>query len=245
MEPAAFLDTVTSNGDRLALAAQSDPEVRVPTCPEWDLTGLLAHVGTVHHWVNHIVSTGATGPSNPDDNGPPSMDPEALLAWYRQGLADVVETLRGTDPDTDVWNWFDRGPAPARFWFRRVALETSVHRWDGENAVGEASPVDVDLAVAGLDEFLGFVAMWLPRQPVAGLEGTIHLHATDAEGEWSLTVRPDSLEMCHEHTKGDVAIRSHASDLLLWAVNRKTPDSPGLEVFGDRALLDAWGQMHF
>ena len=87
--------------------------------------------------------------------------------------------------------------------------------------------------------------MWLPRRPVPGLEGTIHLHATDAEGEWSLTVRPDFLETHHEHTKGDVAIRARASDLLLWAVNRKSPDSADLELFGDRALLDAWGQMHF
>ncbi|MDQ1428362.1 MAG: hypothetical protein QOK39_1838, partial [Acidimicrobiaceae bacterium] len=148
MEPAAFLDTVPSNGELLAIAAQANPEARVPTCPDWDLTGLLAHVGTVHHWVNHIVASRATGPSNPDDDGPPSMDPDAVLAWYRQGLTDVVETLRGTDPDSDVWNWFDRGPAPARFWFRRMALETSVHRWDGENAVGEAHPLDVDLAIA-------------------------------------------------------------------------------------------------
>lgn len=247
MEPAAYLDTVKPNGDLLALAAQAGPAQRVPTCPDWDLMGLLAHVGTVHHWVDNMVSTRASGPRSPDDNGPPSMDPDALMTWYREGLDSVIATLSTTDPDELVWNWFDRVPAPARFWYRRMALETSVHRWDGENAVGVAHPIATELAVNGLDEFLGFVAMWLPRRPVPGLEGTLHLHATDTdtEGEWSLVLHSDSIEHNHEHVKGDAAIRGSASDLLLWAVNRKHPDSADLELFGDRALVDAWGTMHF
>jgi uncharacterized protein (TIGR03083 family) len=253
MEPAAYLNTVKPNGDLLAAAAEQGPAERVPTCPDWDLTGLVAHVGTVHHWVNHIVGTRASGPSAADDYGPPSLEFDAVMAWYRAGLDAVVATLRATDPDELVWNWFDRAPAPARFWYRRMALETSVHRWDGENAVGDAHPLAADLAVNGLDEFLGFVALWLPRRPVPGLEGTLHLHATDTatdtdtdtEGEWALTLHPDAIEHHHQHVKGDAAIRGAASDLLLWAVNRKAPDSGGLELFGNRALVDAWGTMHF
>ncbi|MDQ1427581.1 MAG: hypothetical protein QOK39_1057, partial [Acidimicrobiaceae bacterium] len=101
------------------------------------------------------------------------------------------------------------------------------------------------VAVDGIDELLSvfLLAFAGGRSPSDGR--TVHLHATDAEGEWSLNVRPDFLETHHEHTKGDVAIRARASDLLLWAVNRKSPDSADLELFGDRALLDAWGQMHF
>ena len=52
---------------------------------------------------------------------------EALLAWYRDGCAALIETLEAASPDDAFWFW---GPAPnaLAFWARRQANETAVHR---------------------------------------------------------------------------------------------------------------------
>ncbi|MDQ1420106.1 MAG: hypothetical protein QOJ52_2068 [Acidimicrobiaceae bacterium] len=207
------------------------------------MTGLLLHVGGVHGWVEHIVSTRSTAYVKRETEEPDG--PEATLAWFEQGATKLLETLRATDPDEPVWNWFDRAPAPARFWFRRMAHETAVHRWDGEAGAGEPGPIAPDLAVDGIDEFLGFVGLWLSRQPVADLQGSLHLHATDTDGEWSIDLWPDRIEHRREHSKADAAIRGPVSDLQLWMVNRIPADSPGLQLFGNRAIIDSWRQLQF
>ena len=69
--------------------------------------------------------------------------------------------------------------------------------------------------------------------------GTIHLHATDIDGEWLVTLGPGGISHEHGHAKGDVALRGTASDLLLWCWNR-VPVDDRFEVFGDATLLEAW-----
>ena len=62
-----------------------------------------------------------------------------LAAAYDAGLDALVAALAATDPDEPVWNWSPtHAAAPARFWFRRMAQETAVHRWDAEAAAGTA-----------------------------------------------------------------------------------------------------------
>lgn len=214
------------------------------------MTGLVGHAGIIHRWVDEIVRAGATervGRRAIVDKVP--TDPVGVVSWYEEGLASLIETFGQADPDDSVWNWFDNRPAPARFWFRRMAHETAIHCWDAQAAAGPelAAPIPTDLAVDGIDEFLMFTELWVAFQPVPGFNGTLHLHATDSEqGEWSLTLAPDHLEQRREHAKADAAVRGAASDLLLWLLNRKPPESgAGLEVFGDRGIVDAWRQVTF
>ncbi|MDQ6946259.1 MAG: maleylpyruvate isomerase family mycothiol-dependent enzyme, partial [Actinomycetota bacterium] len=238
MEPATYLEHLRADGEALAAAARTAPTAPIPTCPEWDMTGLLDHTGGVHRWVDHLVATKAAAyvrrQSPAHDSFPAALDS------YEEGLAQLLATLGGTDPDQAVWNWLDQGPAPARFWFRRMANETAVHRWDGEAGAGCAGAIEADLAVDGIDEFLSFVARWLAREPVAGLAGSLHLHATDTDGEWSLVLSPDRLEHRREHSKAGAAVRGPVSDLFLWMLNRVPASSPNLQVFGDQAIVERW-----
>ena len=48
---------------------------------------------------------------------------------------------------------------------------------------------------------------------IAGDGVTIHLHATDAPGEWMIERTPDGFTYAHGHGKGDVALRGPISDL--------------------------------
>ncbi len=244
MEPASYLVHLRADGAALAEAARSAPGAAVPTCPEWNVTGLLAHTGAVHHWVETIVRTRS---AEYVDGSPPPDDGGAILTWYEDGVACLLDTFAAIDPDEAVWNWLDRGPAPARFWFRRMAQETAVHRWDGENAAspGGAQPIAAALAADGIDEYLSFVGQWLARRPMEGFGGTLHLHALDTDGEWSLALHPGGLEVSHEHGKADAAIRGTVSDLFLWMVNRIEVDAPTLQPFGNPAIIASWRQLEF
>ena len=66
------------------------------------------------------------------------------------------------------------------------------------------------------------------------MTGTLHVHCTDVEGEW--TVDLASLDVARAHSKGDVALRGPAAEVLLHLLDR----GDGGEVFGDATVLERW-----
>ena len=72
-------------------------------------------------------------------------------------------------------------------------------------------------------------------EPVGGRGETLHLHATDAEGEWRLRLLPTGVELGQGHGQSDATAAGTASDLLLFLWGRAKADP--LEVSGDPALL--------
>jgi uncharacterized protein (TIGR03083 family) len=224
-----YLATLRREGDALAAAASTTGlDARVPACPDWNVADLVWHAGEVFHfwaWVAREL------PADPGAGYPAPTRPDGgeLIAWYRGELDDLEETLRSADPTTPCWTW--AGPQPIAWLVRRMAQETAVHRWDAEAAAGTPAPVDAALAVDGVDEFLEFF-----RGDTPALAGTVHLHATDIDGEWLVSLAAGTMTVERGHAKGDAAIRGPASDLLLllW---RRTPLSR-LEVFGDATLAE-------
>lgn len=244
MEPHDHLAHLRADGEALARVADAGSlEASVPGCPGWDLGALVGHTGRIHRWAAAMLRSRAVerGIRLRDDEIPRGA---AVVPWYRAGLVELLDALAEAGPHAMVWNWFDGAPAPARFWFRRMAQETTVHRWDAQRAAGEPAPIDALLAADGIDELL---ETFVPHRGLAGaIEDagkTIHLHATDAElaggrGEWLLTLGTDAIALEHGHAKGDVAVRGTASNLLLLLWNRSEPSA--LEVFGDGELLQRW-----
>ena len=171
-----------------------------------------------------------------------SPDGPAALDWYRDGVARLIGALEGIGPDDKVWNWVS-GPDTPDFWFRRMAQETAVHRWDAESAVGPATPIDPALAVDGIAEMLGgFLPLLGAGGSVPGpLGGSLHVHATDAEGEWTVTQGEGGFAVEGGHAKGDAAMRGPASDLLLALWGR--PTLQAVEVFGDSGVVDRWREI--
>ncbi|HMC79731.1 MAG TPA: maleylpyruvate isomerase family mycothiol-dependent enzyme [Acidimicrobiia bacterium] len=235
-----WLEAVRSNAALLADAVRTaGPAAPVPTCPEWTAADLLAHISRVHRWVTEIVESKAqerVGRSNLPEPGE-GDDP---VEWFEAGAAVVVTALETIDPDTPVWTWASAAPVPVRFWVRRMAHETAIHRVDAESAAGRAGPVEpAGLAVDGIDELLELLTVRIgPDDPLAGLTGSYHFHTTDVPGEWVVVFGTDGVHVAREHAKADVAIRGAASDLELFLYNRRGSD--GLEVFGDPAQVAAW-----
>ena len=244
MELETYLDHVRSDAALLLAAAQSDPTARVPSCPEWDTNALLGHTGKVHHWVAHILETGAgERPARQFGKEVPVGFSECA-SWYQAGVNELLDAFAAIEPDALVWNWSANEPAPARWWSRRMAQETTVHRWDAQNAVGIAEPIEPELAADGIDEYLDFVAQDLRSDPIEGLEGSFSLTPTDHQCTWHLHVAPDQLDRTDD-TQTQATISGPVSDLYLWLLHRASVDSPELKVEGDQSAVSMWDVVKF
>ncbi|HXY90953.1 MAG TPA: maleylpyruvate isomerase family mycothiol-dependent enzyme [Acidimicrobiia bacterium] len=230
MELSDYLTAITRESAALADAAErAGLDAPVPSCPGWDVGDLVAHVGEVQQWARITVEQRATERISrrtlPGAPGGPERVP-----WFRGQAASLVAVLAATPVDARVWSWTDDDTA--QFWSRRQANEAAVHRWDAELAAGAPATIDAALAADGVDERLG----WLPaRADLAGAGETVHLHCTDTNGEWFVTLSPSGSTVERVHAKGDVAARGAASDLDLFVWGRVAPTD--LDVFGDAALL--------
>ena len=237
--PIDHLAHLRREADLLAEVARTTPlDTPVPACPRWDLARLLRHVGRIYR-STALVTVDGVQPDR-DAVGLPPEDPAEVAAWFAESADIVLAALATIDPDAPAWNPFG-APGGMGYWPRRMALETAVHRWDAEQAAGHLSPVDPELAADGTDEALHiYTALQVARSDVPTPAGTLHLHATDAAGEWTLRGEDGRLVIEDGHAKGDAAVRGPAEGLLLVLWQRLPLEETALEVFGDRATFDAW-----
>ncbi|GAA4942409.1 uncharacterized protein (TIGR03083 family) [Nonomuraea thailandensis] len=232
---------IETEAARLAALA-GDLSVPVPTCPGWTIAELITHVGQTHRWTVHMLR------NRVQERVWSRQVPSGLAegrsgdaAWLAAGAAELLEVLRETDPSMEVWTW---GPDKrASWWPRRMLFELVVHRVDAELALGVDPEIPAGTAIDGIEEFLHNLpsAAWVTKSLTElGVEGaTIHLHASDADGEWTITQgTAGKIEWARGHAKGDVAVQGPVSELLLLLYGRRSPDA--LTVHGDRALLERW-----
>ena len=230
MDRAAHIEAVEREVAALADALAGPRDARVPSCPDWSVDELAEHVGRFSGFWAHVLCEGTGRPK------PPAPDPPAegdLAEWYRPLGRNLVTELRATPPDTEVWTWKADEQTPA-FVARRAAHELAVHRVDAELARGAHTPIDAALAVDGIDE-----ALMLASEAGARGDGrTLHLHGTDRDEEWLLTLAPSGLEVERAHAKADLALRGAVSDLELVLYARPPVDA--VEQLGDDEVLAAW-----
>jgi uncharacterized protein (TIGR03083 family) len=233
----AYLDAIARESAALAdAAAVAGLDAGVPSCPDWTVADLVAHMGEILQWARITVERRARE-RIPRSSLPVAPVGAELLPWFRVQASELVDLLRVTEGATPVWSWTD--DHTAHFWFRRQANEVAVHRWDAQLAADDVRPIEASLALDGVDECLAMLP-FRTREPVVGNGETVHLHCTDTPrgdgGEWFVTLGPAGPVTERRHAKGDVAARGAASDLDLFVWGR-VPSSV-FEVFGDSALLD-------
>ncbi len=236
MKRDSYLEHLAHDGRRMAELARGDLDVAVPTCPDWKLVDLIEHTGFVHRWQTATVrDRPETFPDPPTWRFGPA-DGESWSDWFQAGVDEAARVLGAVEPDEPRWTWFPPDQT-AGFFHRRIAQETLVHRLDAElAATGTVTPVDPELAVDGIDERFDVFVPAAGPTTVGGNGETVHLHATDADGEWLVTMQPETVTVERAHAKGDAALRASASDLLLYVWGR---DPVGdVEVFGDASIKD-------
>lgn len=229
--------------------AGCDPTAPVPSCPDWDASDLLWHLGEVQHWWTWMV---AHRPAGPDDYAQPDRpsDFDELLSFYDQQYAGLVDALAAADPADPAWTWHpDR--KDVGFIYRRQAHEALIHRRDAELTVGALTPLPADLAADGVDEVLdvmyGGCPPWgdfapLPHYIRIDLTDTGdhvwvqlgHFHGTDPEG---VTHDDDDLHVVDDPGVEPDAIISgtaEALDARLW----RRADGAETHLAGNLEIVD-------
>ncbi|MGW5368737.1 maleylpyruvate isomerase family mycothiol-dependent enzyme [Streptomyces sp. NPDC004009] len=238
---------------RTVVTSGADLAATVPTCPKWSLEDLVRHMGGALRWVDTLVRARAQeeiplervpAGARPEERG----DAVALDKWLAETGESTVAALREAGPGTAVWTW--AGDRDCGFWARRMAHEITVHRADAALAAGLPYDVAPDIAADALDEWLQLVE-WVQRDAAhpaaAELRGpgrSIHLHATDAEpalnAEWIVELGEEGVGWRRGHEKATVALRGPLTSVLLAFYRRLPLDAPGLEVLGEREVLEFW-----
>jgi uncharacterized protein (TIGR03083 family) len=218
--------------DRVLLAglAGADLDAPVAACPAWSLGDLVSHLAMVHRFALRMLDSPPEGTASRPTERPP--EGEDVWGFLDDGLARLIDDLAERGPDEPCGSFV--GPVTVGWWLRRQAMETVVHRWDAEVAAGRApSVIDGGVAADGIDEWLdlNIARGWAAPE---GPGGTLHLHATDGDGEWFIEFG-DTLAWRHGHQKGDVAVRGSREQLYLGCWGRVPATS--LELIGDGGLF--------
>ncbi|HEV2755969.1 MAG TPA: maleylpyruvate isomerase family mycothiol-dependent enzyme [Actinomycetota bacterium] len=214
-----------SDGELMARAVARDLEAHVPSCPAWNVAKLTIHTGQHHRWVADAVRKGGEEPVDPPK---PGLRGDALVQWFREGWSDLAGLLDTTADDARSWSW--SGDNRAGFWRRRTTLETLVHRWDAENATGEATPLDPELAADGVDEILFVFVVQDGDTVYRGVPLQVTVTTTDTRSAWTLdledgaTPRPARGDGAGS-PEGSVGVSGTAEDLLLFLWGRRGPES--------------------
>src|SRR5215472_13415066 len=122
MNETHLLDRLARDHARLREVAARDLTARVPNCPEWTVEDLVRHLanGYVNVVVRRLRGTPADAPRE-------DLSGEEPLAALDHCYATLNAEFAAQDPAWQV------GPNPAetvRFWIRRMAHETLIHRID-------------------------------------------------------------------------------------------------------------------
>jgi uncharacterized protein (TIGR03083 family) len=192
----------------------------VPTCPEWNVEQLVRHLGAHHRWVTASIE--AEDPSTETaDIVEPDLRGDELLDWLREGVEELALLIDTVPDDRPAWSW--AGDNRKGFWSRRTTVETTIHRWDLENAVGARGPLDPALAADGVDEMAVVIVAGVNEGAYTGATGIVQLEATDTGDFWSLNRGAERTVVTRgTESAPDLRVAGTAEGLLLCIWGRGT-----------------------
>ena len=151
MDFRGYLYHIRREGDLIALIAPHGLDRPVPACPPWDVRKVLAHLATVY---DHKVMAMRLG-RKPNDGEWVTDVPygKSTVEWFGDEHAKLLAELATHSPKDFAWSWWEPDQTVG-FWYRRMALETVVHRVDVETEFGAPREIKLTLAIDGIDEVL-------------------------------------------------------------------------------------------
>jgi uncharacterized protein (TIGR03083 family) len=217
-----------------------DLAAAVPTCPEWSVVDLARHLGTIHRWAEHLVRNQSERRVSFSVLG---LEPVPVTGeWIREGGRQLLETLRGADPEAPMWSW--GADQHVRFWSRRQLHETLIHRSDLELAGGIEPSFEAELGADAIDEFLENLSSASAFSPeVAVLRGrgeSLVFVADDIDRAWTATLYPDAFEIRYGAGEARAQVAGPAAGLALLLYRRVNLECSEVEVSGSKALVEFW-----
>jgi len=140
----------------------------VPTCPEWSVRELVAHLGAAHRSTAAMLREEDESVVEPMSGEP--------MEWLRDGAIQLVEAITRS---------------PQEFWCRRACHQTTIRAVDALAAVFGRPPeaaetwIATDIAVDGIDEVLtGFATR--PTSRLRNDEDAVLVVSPDDVPDWWL-----------------------------------------------------------
>lgn len=224
-----YLRLLRADAELLAGAATAaGAEALVPSCPGWTVRDLVEHTGSVYAHKVACMQLGRRPAEGEWSLGP--APGQELVAWFREQLAGLLAELEARDPASPAYTWYPPDQT-AGFWRRRMAQETAVHRVDAELAAGEATPVERELAVDGVDELLSVFlgGPWYEDEPQPGASGETFAVRTSGR-VWRVTLEERALPVTTEEGPAVASVAGEPHDVLMWLWGRP---ATGVEIDGD------------
>jgi uncharacterized protein (TIGR03083 family) len=221
-------------------------EAVIPGCPGLTLGETARHVGSQYRMVWRWLRDGQQPGAWQREPGPA----QDLADFVRTGAAPLLVELAAHRPDEPAPTWWPDEPDYG-FWRRRMAHETTVHRYDVQGAAGVVpDEVPDDIALDGIDEVL---TLWfLHRLAVLGVSGTRDQVVlvrtgglewlTRAGAEHTSTRRPVDPVDADEPAAADVADATVSGDpmqVYLWLWGRRPDRAVDMEGSQD-AIAQLW-----
>jgi uncharacterized protein (TIGR03083 family) len=219
-------------------AAAGNFDKPVPSCPGWNVRDLVEHMWGVYAWWGLVAERKPQDRSELTEDDEPETPPdENLLGEIVKELENLIRAVERADPRETVWSWSVN--KTMSFIPRRMANESSIHRWDCESAIGTPTPIDAVLAEDGVHEF---VDIWFPsaiadaEQPALGGDrSALRLRSTEGS-TWDLILGREGVEATEEAERPVATVSASASDLVLLLWRRIGPDDVRIE--GNRPAVE-------
>ncbi|WP_394614474.1 maleylpyruvate isomerase family mycothiol-dependent enzyme [Lentzea sp. JNUCC 0626] len=237
------LTTAVSETSALVTALDgADLSAPVPTSPGWTLNQLLRHLGFTHRWIEHLVRERVPTADRSLSHSVEGIAGESaaeLGPWLLEGVElfeKAMHEAAGLD-DVAVLVPGESGP---RYWSRRIAHETWMHRYEAFNALGMPFSINLDVAWDGLYEWMGPILNQRRAAlgPLLGQGHKLRFFASDYDysPRWTVDLSGDvPVALRDTKVRCSVYVRAPIADLVLILVGRRIPARS--EVTGDKKLL--------
>lgn len=141
MAPTEHLEWLADNIRWYEDIQVADLERNVPACPGWSIGNVINHLsyGLALAYPVAVTKHPTIDPERVfDDVEFPTEHPKGqeALQTFSTNMSECLRRFGEVDPQTTCWTY--EGPGVAAFWFRRAAVETTLHRLD----VAEALEMD-------------------------------------------------------------------------------------------------------
>ena len=232
MEFRGYLDHIRADGDLIAALAPRGLHLPVPVCQPWEVRGVVAHLAAVY---DHKVMAMRLG-RKPNQGEWVTDEPygKDTVEWFEDEHAKLLAELVAHSPREQAWSWWEADQTVG-FWYRRMALETVVHRVDVETQFGPLSAIDSALAVDGIDEVLTIMLAG-EDDAAAAIPGTGTVEVLADDGAWSVVLEDTRTVVTPgRRTSPNATLSGDPAELFLYLWGRVPVD--GLVRRGDETRI--------
>ena len=241
LPPERYLELIRSGSARLSevatMTSNGGLDAGVSCCPGWKVRDVLSHVAEVYQHKIACMRDNA----NPDPWPLPEFEGRDPKEFFTASTEELLRELEERGPAEPSFTWW-ADPQSTGFWFRRMAQETAVHRYDAELAHDATTPIDPELAVDGIDEVLRLMLggpWWAEYDTSHPVDATVRV---DFGGRfWLAAVGHDSVTITDESYDGPdrpepvAGISGDPELVLLWLWGRRGDDAVSFD--GDPDVL--------